>query len=169
MAILDPEFEAVLREQLPDLVDRRYGAVEPSPTSAAATRMRRHALRRLVSADVLGLAAATFVGPLLLGAVSNNPDSTAGRSTSVFLFGLAVIPLFVAVFALYGLYRGVTRRITNSVFADLRNIVHALMISGFLYAIVAYVARRSFGLEDLSVAKIVSVCVVAVVTVPWPG
>ena len=166
MAILDPEFEAVLREQLPDLIDRRYGAVEPSATSAAAARVRRHALRRLVCADVLGLALAAFVGPLLLSLISDNPDSSAGHSISVYVFGLAVIPMFVAVFALYGLYRGVTRRITNSVFADLRNIVHALMISGFLYAIAAYVALRSFGLEDLSVAKIVSMCLVAVVAVP---
>jgi exopolysaccharide biosynthesis polyprenyl glycosylphosphotransferase len=166
MAILDPEFEEVLREQLPDLIDRRVGAVEPSVASGAAARVRRHALRRLLLADVVGLVVATLAGPLLLSLFSNSPDSAAIRSTSVYVFGLAVIPVFIAVFALYGLYRGVTRRITNSVFADLRNIVHALMISGFLYAIAAYVALRSFGLEDLSVAKIVSMCLVAVVAVP---
>jgi exopolysaccharide biosynthesis polyprenyl glycosylphosphotransferase len=52
------------------------------------------------------------------------------------------------------------------VFSDLRNIVHALMISGFLYAIIGYVARRSFGIEELSVAKIVSLCLVAAIMVP---
>jgi exopolysaccharide biosynthesis polyprenyl glycosylphosphotransferase len=165
MAILDPELEAALREQLPDLVDSRYGRPVDSSFSTGAARVRRHALRRLVVADVFGLALAAFVGPLLLTLISTNPDSSAAHGAEVYSFNLAVIPLFIAVFALYGLYRGVTRRISNSVFSDLRNIVHALMISGFLYAIVGYVARKNFGLEDLSVAKIVSMCVVAVVTV----
>ena len=171
MAILDPEFEAVLREQLPDLIDRRYGAVEPSATSAAAARVRRHALRRLVCADVLGLALAAFVGPLLLSLISDNPDSSAGHSISVYVFGLAVIPMFVAVFALYGLYRGTTRRISISVFSDLRNIVHALMISGFAYAVAAYAVHRALGVgdEEVTAAKIAAMCLVAWSSSPWPG
>ena len=56
-----------------------------------------------------------------------------------------MIPVFIAVFALYGLYRGTTRRISTSVFSDLRNIVHALMISGLAYAVVAYAALRALG------------------------
>ena len=80
---------------------------------------------------------------------------------TVYLFDLAMIPLFMAVFALYGLYRGTTRRISMSVFSDLRNIVHALMISGFLYAIVAYAAKKNYNVEALTVAKIVSMCLVA--------
>ena len=166
MAILDPELEAALREQLPDLIDGRDAPVEGDDHSGAAARARRHALRRLMVADVLGLALAAFVGPLLVSAISTNPDSSASHSVQVYAFNLVVIPMFVAVFALYGLYRGVTRRISNSVFSDLRNIVHALMISGFLYAIIGYVARRSFGIEELSVAKIVSLCLVAAIMVP---
>ena len=52
------------------------------------------------------------------------------------------------MFALYGLYRGITRRISMSVFSDLRNIVHALMISGFLYAIVAYVGPEGTPISE---------------------
>ncbi len=166
MAILDPDMEGVLREQLPDLVDLRYSRVDPALYSGAAARARRHVLRRLLAADVAGLAAAGMIGPLILSVLSDNPDSTAGHSTAVYLFNLAVIPLFIGVFAMYGLYRGATRRISNSVFSDLRNVVHALMISGFLYAVVGYVARRSFGLDELSVAKILALCLAAVVTVP---
>ncbi len=166
MAILDPELEAALREELPELSGRGYAPVDGDRTPGAAARVRRHALRRLLTADVLGLAMAAFVGPLLLALISTNPESTTGGGSSVFAFNLAVIPVFTAVFTLYGLYRGVTRRITTSVFADLRNIVHAIMISGFLYAIIGYVARRDFGFESLTVAKIVSMCMVAVVTVP---
>jgi exopolysaccharide biosynthesis polyprenyl glycosylphosphotransferase len=167
MAILDPELEAALREQLPDLIDGGYAPVEGDFHSGAAARARRHALRRLMAADVLGLALAAFVGPFVLSLISTNPDSSAGgHSMQVYVFNLLVIPMFVAVFAVYGLYRGVTRRISNSVFSDLRNVVHALMISGFLYAVIGYVARRSFGVEELSVAKIVAMCLVAAIAVP---
>jgi exopolysaccharide biosynthesis polyprenyl glycosylphosphotransferase len=129
-------------------------------------RVRRHGLRRLVVADILGLALAAFLGPLLVSAISNNPASAASRSTSIYVFDLAVIPLFIAVFALYGLYRGITRRISMSVFSDLRNIVHALMISGFAYAIVAYVTKKNSDLASLTVGKIAAMCLVAVIAVP---
>ncbi len=79
-----------------------------------------------------------------------------------------MIPVFLAVFAVYGLYRGTTRRISTSVFSDLRNIVHALMISGLVYAVVAYSALRASGLEadQVTAGTIVAMCLVAVVTVP---
>jgi exopolysaccharide biosynthesis polyprenyl glycosylphosphotransferase len=77
-----------------------------------------------------------------------------------------MIPVFIAVFAMYGLYRGITRRISKSVFSDLRNIVHALMISGFIYAIVAYVTNKEVTSESQSVAKIAAMCLVAVIAVP---
>ncbi len=131
----------------------------------AAVRVRRHALRRLLFADIVGLAFAALLGPLILSAVSDNP--AVGTDTAQLArFDMAMIPLFVAVFALYGLYRGISRRISTSVFADLRNIVHALMISGFLYAMAAYVADRSFHYESLSVATIAAMCLVAVMAVP---
>ena len=54
-----------------------------------------------------------------------------------------------------------------SVFSDLRNIVHALMISGFVYAVVAYAApARASAVEEVTAAKIAAMCLVAVVTVP---
>ncbi len=109
---------------------------------------------------------AAFVGPLIISAFSSKPASSAGHSGTTYLFDLAMIPLFIAVFAVYGLYRGTTRRISMSVFSDLRNIVHGLMISGFLYAIVAYAAERNFDVRALSVAKITAMCLVAVIAVP---
>ncbi len=161
MAILDPDVPGTVREL------RRQGAppVGLDDRFGAAVRVRRHALRRLLFADIVGLAFAALVGPLVLSVVSDNP-ATGVESAQVSHFDVAMIPLFVAVFALYGLYRGISRRISTSVFADLRNIVHALMISGFLYAVVAYIADQSFGYVPLSVARIVSMCLVAVVTVP---
>ena len=151
-----PPAEVLVAHRIPARSDRTPGAV---------ARARRHSLRRLLVADSAGLAVAALLGPLLLSAISTNPASGASRSAKLFLFDLAVIPLFVAVFGVYGLYRGVSRRVSTSVFADLGRIVHALLISGFLYAIVAYVARKSFGFEELSVAKIASMCIAAFVTV----
>ncbi len=127
------------------------------------SRVRRHALRRLVFADAVGLAFAALLGPRILAALSGDP---AIRTGQVYRFDVAMIPLFVAVFALYGLYRGVRRRISTSVFSDLRNILDALIISGFLYTVVAYVIDKNLHDESLSVAAIVSMCVLAMVTVP---
>ena len=141
-------------------------ASDVADQTVALTRVRRHGSPPAPVADVFGLALAAFLGPLLVSAVSNNPASAASRSGRIYLFDLAVIPMFIGVFALYGLYRGITRRISMSVFSDLRNIVHALMISGFVYAIVAYATRKNTDLASLTVGKVAAMCLVAVIAVP---
>jgi exopolysaccharide biosynthesis polyprenyl glycosylphosphotransferase len=166
MAIVDSEVQQVLEEAVSPVVERRDQRVGLGDHAGAVARVRRHALRRLLMADVAGLALAAFLGPLLVSVISDNPASAAGRSGNVTLFDLAVIPMFIGVFAVYGLYRGVTRRISKSVFSDLRNIVHALMISGFIYAIVAYVTKKNSSLEAVTVGKIAAMCLVAVIAVP---
>ncbi len=166
MAILDSEIQRALEEPVPHVAPPSDRRRDVSDHTVALTRVRRHGLSRLLLADVSGLALAAFLGPLLVSAVSSNPASAASRSGRIYLFDLAAIPMFVGVFALYGLYRGVTRRISMSVFSDLRNIVHAVMISGFLYAIVAYVTRKNTDLAALTVGKVAAMCLVAVIAVP---
>jgi exopolysaccharide biosynthesis polyprenyl glycosylphosphotransferase len=166
MAILDPDMQDVLRTPALEAAQRHEGRKPTAEHALAVARVRRHALRRLLVADFTGLAFAAFLGPLIISAFSSNPDSAASRSSQIYIFDLAMIPLFMVVFALYGLYRGSTRRISKSVFSDLQSIVHALMISGFVYAIVAYVAKKSFQFESVTVAKIAAMCLVGVVAVP---
>ncbi len=168
MAILDPELRPVPSGVNQEVGPARRGSSPSEHRGDVVARVRRHTLRRLMVADVIGLAFAAFVGPLIVSAVSANPDSTAARSARIYDFDLAMIPLFIAVFALYGLYRGTTRRISISVFSDLRNIVHALMISGFAYAVAAYAVHRALGVgdEEVTAAKIVAMCLVAVFLVP---
>jgi exopolysaccharide biosynthesis polyprenyl glycosylphosphotransferase len=148
------------------VVDHRDLGVGLGQHVAAAARVRRHTLRRLLVADVAGLVVAAFIGPLVVSALSHNPRGSSDQLGSIYLFDLAMIPLFIGSFTLYGLYRGVTRRISMSVFSDLRNIMHALMISGFLFAIVDYVANKDFDFQGLSVAKVTAMCLVALITVP---
>lgn len=175
MAILDTDagsVETVLKGSQSPTAGRKNGAAAETSASrssaapSAAARVHRHVLRRLVIADVVGLVIAAFLGPLLVSAVSSNPASAADRSQTIYLVDLAAIPLFIGSFAVYGLYRGVTRRITYSVFSDLRNILHAVMISGFLYAIVAYITRKDPQFTSLTVGKVAAMCLVAVVAVP---
>lgn len=175
MAILDTDagsVETVLKGSQSPTAGRKNGAADEASASrssaapSAAARVHRHVLRRLVIADVVGLVIAAFLGPLLVSAVSSNPASAADRSQTIYLVDLAAIPLFIGSFAVYGLYRGVTRRITYSVFSDLRNILHAVMISGFLYAIVAYITRKDPQFTSLTVGKVAAMCLVAVVAVP---
>ena len=83
------------------------------------------------------------------------------------LFDLAVIPLFIGVFAVYSLYRGSTRRISLSVFTDLRNIVHAL--TGERVPVRRRRLRRPPVLRlpgQSPSGKILAMCLVAVVAVP---
>ena len=141
-------------------------AIDLGDHAGAVAKVRRHVLRRLLLADIVGLMTAAMLGPLLVSAVSSNPGSSADRTGTVVLFDLAVIPLFLGVFAVYGLYRGSTRRISLSVFTDLRNILHGLMVGGFLYAIIGYAAHRADAYQSMSVGKIVAMCLVAAVTVP---
>ena len=166
MAILDPDLRLHVQEAPEESLGRRGRASDDARRRGDLSRARRHTLRRLVLADVVGLALAGFAGPLVLSAFSNNPDSGASHSGQLYLFDLAMIPVFIGIFALYGLYRGTTRRISISVFSDLRNIVHALMIGGFVYAIVAYTARRGWHVEEVTAAKIAAMCVAGVIAVP---
>ena len=168
MAIREDEVEALL-ERRPGAVLVTAGnglTIDLGDHAGAAARVRRHVLRRLLFADTVGLVFAAFLGPLLVSAISSNPDSGPGHVGVVVLFNLAVIPLFIGVFAIYSLYRGLTRRISLSVFSDLRNLLHGLLVSGFLYAVVGYVARQAYGVEAITVGKILSMCVVGIVTVP---
>jgi exopolysaccharide biosynthesis polyprenyl glycosylphosphotransferase len=165
MAILDPDLQLV-QEATETARPRRGRTPVDRSRYGNAARIRRHTLRRLLLADVIGLAVAGFLGPLTLSAFSDNPDSGVSHSAQLYVFDLAMIPVFLAVFAVYGLYRGTTRRISMSVFSDLRNIVHGLMISGFVIAVLAYAARRGMRVEEVTAAKIAAMCVAGVVTVP---
>ncbi len=168
MAIREDEVGRLV-EQRPDAVVVSTGngmAIDLGDHAGAVAKVRRHVLRRLLTADVVGLALAAVLSPLVVSAVSSNPSSSAVHLGPIMIFNLAVIPLFIGVFAVYSLYRGSTRRISLSVFSDLRNIVHALMVSGFLYAIVGYVAHQVYQFQDVTVGKILSMCLVAAVTVP---
>jgi exopolysaccharide biosynthesis polyprenyl glycosylphosphotransferase len=168
MAIREDEVEKLYGSR-PDAVVVPTGngmAIDLGDHAGAVAKVRRHVLRRLLIADVVGLATAAVLGPLLVSAVSDNPNSAPAHTGSAALFDLAVIPLFLGVFALYSLYKGSTRRISLSVFSDLRNILHALMVSGFLFAIVGYVAHRYYGFQVMTVGKILAMCLVAAVTVP---
>ena len=125
MAIREQEVEKFL-EGRPDalLVPTGTGmAIDLGDHAGAVAKVRRHVLRSLLCADVIGLATAAVLGPLLVSVVSANHDAAAVRSGAVMYFDLAVIPLFIGVFACYGLYKGATRRISLSVFSDLRSIL----------------------------------------------
>jgi len=156
MAIREEEVEQLVGRR-PDAIVVPAGngmAIDLGDHAGAVARVRRHVLRRLV------------IGPLVVSALSNNPDTATDRLGPIMILNLAMIPLFIGVFAVYSLYRGSTRRISLSVFSDLRNIVHALLVSGFLYAVVGYVAHQMYHFQDGSVGKILAMCVVAVVAVP---
>jgi exopolysaccharide biosynthesis polyprenyl glycosylphosphotransferase len=168
MAIREHEVKGLL-EGRPDAVVVPAGnglTIDLGDHVGAAAKVRRHVLRRLVLADIVGLAIAAGAGALLVSAASEDPNSAVHRTGGVMLSNVAVIPIFIGVFAVYSLYKGATRRISLSVFSDLRNILHALLVSGFLYAAVGYTIHRVFDIQAITVGKILAMCLVAALTVP---
>ena len=76
MAIREEEVEQLV-ERRPDAIVVPTGngmAVDLGDHAGAVARVRRHVLRRLLIADVVGLATAAIVSPLLVSALSSNPD-----------------------------------------------------------------------------------------------
>jgi len=134
--------------------------------SGDVARVRWNPLWRQLVADVVGLAVAAVVGPLVVVGVSADNARQLGNSGDVFLAGLAMIPVFVGVFALYGLYRGVARRLSDSVFPDLGKIANALMIGGLMYTVIIYLWQKANPLQGVSVATTVSMCLAGMVFVP---
>ena len=145
MAILDTETDERCRSALiavakpchqkgrvDEIVEAESGVGDHA---GALARVRRHALRRLL----FGRCRRPGRSPPSSGrcCVSRHFEQPGERRRAAvagrLLFNLAMIPMFIGAFAVYGLYRGSPGGITNSVFSDLRNILHALMISGFLW------------------------------------
>jgi exopolysaccharide biosynthesis polyprenyl glycosylphosphotransferase len=133
---------------------------------AMTKRRRSHALRRLVISDFVGLVTSAFAGPLIASAVLSNPRDSLNHLGPIYVFNLAAIPVFLASFSIYGLYRGATRRISVNVFLDLLHTLHALLIGGVLYAFATYVATRNFDFTDVGVSEIIAMCVVTMIIVP---
>jgi exopolysaccharide biosynthesis polyprenyl glycosylphosphotransferase len=133
---------------------------------AITRRLQSHALRRLIISDSFGLIASAFVGPLIASAILSDPRDSVHHLGPIFLFNLAVIPVFLAAFSMYGLYRGTTRRITINVFFDLLHTLHAVLVSGALYALATYVATEGFHFSDVGMSEVITMCLVALIIVP---
>jgi exopolysaccharide biosynthesis polyprenyl glycosylphosphotransferase len=155
VAVYDPDLGRAV--PLPPLEE--WAALSTAPgATAPPLALRRSMVRRLVVADAVALLAAGIVAPVIVSAVSSNPASSTGRLGSVYAFDVVMVPVILGIFALYGLYRTAPRRIAPSVFSDLKGLVHALMVSGFVVSIVSYGARRLDGQTDLSVGKVAALC-----------
>ncbi len=128
-------------------------------------RARGRAFRCLILSDGAGLTLAALIGPLLASSVSggSHPLEHIG---DVYVFNLAVIPMYVAVLYAYGLYGEVNRRISVNVFFDLPNIFHSLLVGSALYAIATYTADRDFNFRFVGAAEIIAMSLLALVFIP---
>ncbi|MGH3732112.1 MAG: sugar transferase [Acidimicrobiales bacterium] len=132
---------------------------------AVTTRSQSRASRYLLVSDFVGLAVAALIGPLATIAILSSRSSQKHLG-DVYVFNMAVIPMFLILFSLYGLYRSLNRRISMRVIFDLSGIFHAILIGGVLYAIASFVASREFGFHDVSGAQVIAMCLAALITVP---
>jgi len=166
MAILDPEIQHSSRDRAQSLELPWPADLPDVAIPAEAPRIRRRRLGTQLIADVIGLSMAVAAGSAVIAALSTHQGAEVEHAWQFILVGLAAIPLFIGVFALHGLYRGVSQRISMSVFPDLRNIGHALMVAGFVFVIILYFAQEAGKLQSMSVANVLSVCLAAAIFVP---
>jgi hypothetical protein len=123
----------------------------------------RGAFRRLVLSDVLGLTLGALIGPLVISALLGGSQHSLEHIGDVYVFNIAVIPMYVAVLSAYGLYRDVNRRISLNAFFDLPVIFHGLLVGSALYAIATYTADRDFNFRYVGAAEIIAMSVLALV------
>jgi len=131
----------------------------------AARETQRRGLAQLLLADLLALVSVAFLVPVVLEWITGRTPSAHDYRVGL-SFSLGMCLVFLAVFAAYGLYRGVGRRITYSVFADLPRLGHAVLVGGMLYAVAGYLALKSGLTDQVSVGKIAVDCLLVLLLVP---
>jgi exopolysaccharide biosynthesis polyprenyl glycosylphosphotransferase len=109
------------------------------PAAEATRRGRRTAVRYLLVSDTTAITGALLAAEALLG-----------RTASAELRSFVYVPVFIAVFAAYGLYRRGRRRLVGSSFPDLAHIAHALILASLIVALSTAALHRDAGLPLVS-------------------
>ncbi len=130
------------------------------------SQLRRVSWLWSIAADLVGLVSGAALGLAFLALVSSDPADSTSRLSGTLLADLAFAPLFLIVFGLYGLYSRDSRRVSTALFVDLKDILHAIVVSGVLYAGIAYLLRDGFGLGAPSTGKVFALCVASAISVP---
>jgi exopolysaccharide biosynthesis polyprenyl glycosylphosphotransferase len=116
---------------------------------------RDYVIRRLLAvADVCGIALAFAVAAAVDPAADASP-------MSVFLWGLAALPMWVLVFKLYGLYDRDLKRVSHSTVDDIPWLFHGVVI-GTLVTWVAFKALPPGKLPFLSIVSFGAIAMLAV-------
>ena len=136
----------------PVMVPRRE---QPAAWPEPAPRRARHTLPLLILGDSLALGTALVIAMLLTTA--SWPEA---------LEDLAYIPVMLAVFCGYGLYRRGRRRLMASTFPDLSHIVHGLIVGALLIALSTSLLTRLTSIPLVSRRAIVVADLLAVVAIP---
>ena len=141
-------------------------ALKTQDTAPRASRLRRlNSWETLLVADLVALGIGATVGLLLLASFSSvnaNSDAHLGHNLYV------ALPYFVTVaasFALYGLYRR-SRRIRPSSFAELRDVVHAIVMGTLMALGVDVGLHKLAGTPEIVPAQLAAIAICSVVSVP---
>ena len=126
----------------------------PSQVVAARHLPRDSALRRLLG--VSDLIAVAIAGVIVLGLVGREPDPRQ------FLFGALLLPCWIVIFKLYGLYDRDMKRISHTTVDDLPWLFHAVIVGGLL----TYLYFRVVPTRYVDGKEIFGIAALALVTVP---
>ena len=113
---------AVGAGRLPDLaaIELADAAIRAAPASGSIYSGRDRVIRRLlVASDVVGLCASLVV----LGSISRTPSLAR-----VMAYGLPTIPIWLSIFAMYGMYRRDHTRISHTTFDDIPWLFHSMLV-----------------------------------------
>ncbi len=127
----------------------------------------RHLLpRRAASLSVLGSDILALSVALIGGVAADEAVHGQLASWSPVLLGVVYVAVFLPLFSAYGLYRRARRRLVASIFPDLGQLIHALLL-GYLVLVVGTPRLHALlGLPVLGIERTVVVGIGAFVLVP---
>lgn len=143
--LAEPQVDGAQVTLLDARVDSRQGKSGSSRTRTLVARRygrRDWFLRRLLAAsDVGSLAIAMLLATRLAG------DARGHAWTQFLLYGLATLPAWVVLFAMYGLYERDAKRVSHTTLDDLPSLFHALLLGCLVtwcYFVVVAPAKLAF-------------------------
>jgi exopolysaccharide biosynthesis polyprenyl glycosylphosphotransferase len=157
---MNPRYRAMLRggtraDEIPVLDEDLLALVEQHATKAVIQHRGWLVRRALLLADMVGLAAAFFLPPLLVG------DLPAPSDSEILIF-LAALPVWVIAAKLGGLYDHDEERADHSTVDELSGVVQILTIGVWLLQLAALATRAAYPrLDRIAVFWAVAVVLVS--------
>jgi lipopolysaccharide/colanic/teichoic acid biosynthesis glycosyltransferase len=134
---------------------------DPAVAATGVRANRRSWLPALIAADAVSLAAACFIGTLM--GIRIDGDASVAGALSAVPYALVFLPVLSG----YGLYRRARRRLVASIFPDLSQLFHSVVVGSLIILLINKVAHETAGLALLDRKSVTLVAAWSLILVPF--